>query len=165
MNGRIERRVAVTDAGRVVMSDVLVGTYFTTTIDGRAQLCLKSEGGEVLVLSDDPPHLFRPGPDEAPVTTILKPRFRPQPDGIEDRARKPRPGDMALWASPQSPSDMVLCVANEDTPSEIFIDMETGTRRAPPVAQGAVLSVWSKWEAIDQNQDIVSRYPPRRWTE
>jgi hypothetical protein len=162
---RAERRVAVTEACRVAISDVPIGTYFTTTIDGRAQLCLKTEGGEVLVLSDDPPHLFLPGLDEVLVTTIAKPRFRPQPDGIEDRTRKPRPGDVALWASPRSPSDMVLCVPNKDTLSEIFIDMETGAHRAPPVAPGAVLSVWSKWEAIDQNQDIVSRYPPRRWTE
>jgi hypothetical protein len=162
---RTERRVAVTEACRVAISDVPVGAYFTTTIDGRAQLCLKTEGGEVLVLSDDPPHLFLPGLDQMPVTTMAKPRFRPQPDGIEDRTRKLRPGDIALLANPRSPSDMVLCVPNKDAPSDIVIDMETGARRASPVAPGAILSVWSKWEAIDQNQDIVSRYPPRRWTQ
>ncbi len=154
----------MTEASRVAISDLPVGTYFTTTIDGRGQLCLKTDGGEVLVLSDDPPHLLLPGLDAAPVTTMAKPRFRPQPDGIENRTRRPQPGDVALWASRRSPPNMVLCAEGKETPSELFIDLETGARLALPVGEGAVLSLWSKWEAIDGNQDIVSRYPPRRWT-
>lgn len=161
---RMGSRVAVTEACRVALLDVPIGTYFTTTIDGRGQLCLKTEDGEILVLSHDPPYLLRPWPENGPVTTMAKPRFRPQPDGIEDRKRKLRPGDIALWASNRSRQRMTLCARNKDTQSALFIDLETGAQLALQGMEGTVLSVWSKWEAVDSRQDIVCRYPPRRWT-
>ena len=154
----------VVEATRLALPDVPVGTYFTTTILDRAQLCLRIIGGDILVLSDDPPHLLLPTLGDIAVTTIAPPSFRPQPDGIEDRRRKPQFGDIALWSRDRSHQRRALCAKREGAPPEIFVDLANGESLSLFGLEGAVSSVWSKWEALDGQRGTLCRFPPRRLT-
>ena len=149
---------------RLAVSDVPVGTYFTATIADRAELCLKLVGGEVLVVSDEPPHLLATTSGDILVTTIAAPSFRPQPDGIADRRRKPQFGDIILWSRNKSHQGRALCAKRDDTSAAFFVDLASGESLALPAAEGAISSLWSKWEALDRQRSIVCRFPPRRWT-
>lgn len=152
------------EATRLALSGVPIGTYFTTTIADRGQLCLKIAAGEILVLSDDPPYLLLPTLGELPVTTLAPPNFRPQADGIADRRRKPRYGDIALWSRDKSHQRRALCGKREGTPPEIFIDLATGETLPLLGLEGVVSSLWSKWEALDRQRSVICRFPPRRLT-
>lgn len=150
------------EASRLVLSDIPIGTYFIATIADRAQLCLRIVAGDVLVVSDEPPHLLPPALGDAHLTAITTPTFRPQADGIADRRRKPQFGDIILWSRDRSHQRRALCAKREGTPSAVFVDLATGETLLGP--EGAVSSVWSKWEALDRQDGLICRFPPRRWT-
>ena len=154
----------VAEATRLALLEVPIGTYFTTTIQDRAQLCLRIVGGDILVVSDDPPHLLLPTFSDVAVTPIAPPSFRPQPDGIADRRRKPQFGDIALWSRDRSHQRRALCAKREGTPPEIFVDLANGESLPLFGLEGAVSSVWSKWEALDAQHSAICRFPPRRLT-
>ncbi len=150
------------DANRLALSGVPFGAYFTATIGDRAELCLRIVGGEVLVLSDIPPHLLPAAADDMTVTVIAAPTFRPQPDGIADRRRKPQFGDILLWSVDKSHQRRALCVKRDN--GAFFVDLASGESLVSPGAPGAIASLWSKWEALDRQRSVVCRFPPRRWT-
>jgi hypothetical protein len=154
----------VAEAKRVALSGVPIGTYFTTTIADRGQLCLKIAAGEILVLSDDPPYLLLPPLADVPVTTVASPNFRPQADGIADRRRKPQFGDIALWSRDKAQQRRALCGKRDGAPPEVFIDLATGEALPLLGVEGVVSSLWSKWEALDRQHGIICRFPPRRLT-
>jgi hypothetical protein len=147
---------------RLALWDVPVGTYFTATIGERAQLCLRMASGDVLVLSDDSPHLLPPPLSGITVTIIQPPTFRPQADGIADRRRKPLIGDIVLWSRDPSHQRRALCARHDGAPSELFIDLATGESLPQLGLEGTVSSVWSKWEALDRQRNVICRFPPRR---
>ena len=148
----------------LALAEVPIGTYFTATIIDRAQLCLRIRAGDILVVSDDPPHLLLPALGDATGTPIVTPSFRPQADGIEDRRRKPQFGDIVLWSRDRSHQRRALCAKCEGAPAELFVDLATGESLPLLGLEGTVASVWSKWEALDRQRNIICRFPPRRWT-
>lgn len=154
----------MTETNRLAFIDVPVGGYFTTTIDGHGQLCLKTDAGEVVVVSDAPPYVAPQELGDVRVMPIATPRFRPQSNGIEDKTQPLKLGDIALCAGDRSQQRMALCAKRPGTPPELFIDLATGETMTSPELEGSILSVWSKWEAIGKDQDIICRYPPRRLT-
>lgn len=152
------------ETSHLAVADVPIGTYFTVTIADRAQLCLRILTGDILVVSDDPPHLLLPALGDAPVTAVTAPTFRPQADGIADRRRKPQVGDIVLWCRDRSHQRRALCAKHEGAPPELFIDLATGESLPLLGLEGVVSSVWSKWEALDRQRGVICRFPPRRWT-
>lgn len=150
------------EAKRLALSDVPVGTYFTATIGERAELCLRMVSGDVLVLSDDPPHLLLPPLSGITGTIIQPPTFRPQADGIADRRREPHFGDIVLWSRDRTHQRRIMCAKGAGTPPELFIDLATGGSLLLQAMNGAVSSVWLKWEALDRQRSIICRFPPRR---
>ena len=152
------------EATRLALSGVPIGTYFTTTIAERGQLCLKTAPSEILVLSDDPPHLLLSTLGDVPVTTLPPPNFRPQADGIADRRRKPQFGDIALWSRDKSQQRRVLCSKRDGVTPEVFVDLATGETLPLLGLEGVVSSLWSKWEALDRQRSVICRFPPRRLT-
>jgi hypothetical protein len=153
----------VAEAKRLDLSDIPIGTYFIATIDDRAQLCLRIVAGDVLVVSDEPPHLLPPTLGDARLNAVATPTFRPQADGIADRKRKPQFGDILLWSRDRTRQSRVLCAKRETAPPEVFVDLATGEILPLPDREGAVSSVWSKWEALDRRDGLICRFPPRRW--
>lgn len=151
------------EANRLALSTVPIGTYFTATIGDRAELCLRIVAGDILVLSDVPPHLLLPALDDVNAARVAMPSFRPQPDGIEDRRRKPQFGDLILWSRDRSLQRRVLCVKREGAPPELFIDLASGESVPLLGLEGTVSSIWSKWEALDRQRSIICRFPPKRW--
>jgi hypothetical protein len=106
--------------------------------------------------------LLLPTLDDLPVTIITAPTFRPQPDGIADRRRKPQFGDIVLWSRDRLHPRRALCAKREGASPELFIDLATGESLVLG-QEGAVSSVWSKWEALDRQRSIICRFPPKRW--
>src|SRR5579863_10376520 len=75
---RAGRRAVLAEKDHLALAEVPIGTYFTATIVDRAQLCLRTRAGDILVVSDDPPHLLPPALGDATGTPIMTPSFRPQ---------------------------------------------------------------------------------------